>query len=649
MLHRRDIDGLRALAVLPVVLFHAGLGFFPGGFVGVDIFFVISGYLITGIIKPEIDSSRFSVINFYERRARRILPAFFAVLLATEVAGWFLLLPEDYQGFAQSAIAATLFVSNIFFWSQSDNYFDQPAETKPLLHTWSLSVEEQFYVVFPVVIFALSFLVARRKNGSALVAFAIGALTLLSFILAAWATYYKPVAAFYWLPTRAWELMLGALLALGVVKPARRQWVAECAAATGVALILFAALFYGKTTPFPGLSALPPTLGAALILYAGQEGRMTLVGHLLSLWPLHFIGLISYSLYLWHWPLIVFGKFYFGEDADSVVMSSIVLASFVPAALSWRFIEQPFRVKRGSLARGRIFALSGSAIAVAVVCSMGIVETAGFPARFPAAVLSVLDRHQYEEARYGECHLASERHLTARNLCLRGAEGQKASFVLIGDSHAAALAGGIFKAAREVGLAGYQLSDSGWRPTFPYIRLSRDWQDRWMHDQLTEMLENPAISRVLIVVNWGSAIGQRYLASGKVVEGTRAVPAGIVALVQRYPQKHFILLEDTPAARSFGVRNLAYSMLFHRTFDPRISADDYRRERDAQREALRPVSQQSNVSWVSISDALCDAQYCYGQRNGRTIYYDLDHLTTQFAEEHASTLGRLFQDVKAAR
>lgn len=170
-----------------------------------------------------------------------------------------------------------------------------------------------------------------------------------------------------------------------------------------------------------------------------------------------------------------------------------------------------------------------------------------------------------------------------------------------------------------------------------------------MNDQLTEVLENPAISRVLIVVNWGSAIGQRYLANGKVVEGTRAVPAGIMALVRRYPQKHFILLEDTPAARSFGVRNLAYSMLFHRTFDPRISADDYRRERDALREALRPVSQQSNVSWVSISDALCDAQYCYGQRDGRTIYYDLDHLTTQFAEKHASTLGRLFQDVKAAR
>ncbi len=345
MNHRRDIDGLRALAVLPVILYHAGVEFFSGGFVGVDVFFVISGFLITGIIKSEVDAGRFSVINFYERRARRILPAFFMIVAVTAGVGWFTMLPEDYQGFAASAIASALFVSNMFFWAQADNYFDAPAETKPLLHTWSLAVEEQFYLIFPVAILVIMFFISRYRRKDAMLVLIIAAATLLSFAVAVWATSHKPVAAFYWLPSRAWELMLGSLLALGAVKPARRQWHAEAAAFIGVAFIVAAIFGYSRTTPFPGLSALLPTLGAAGILYAGLDGRATVAGRGLSLLPFHFVGLISYSLYLWHWPLIVFNKIYFGEETSPAVVAGVILASFVLATLSWRYVEGPFRKK----------------------------------------------------------------------------------------------------------------------------------------------------------------------------------------------------------------------------------------------------------------------------------------------------------------
>ena len=642
MNHRRDIDGLRALAVLPVILYHAGVEFFSGGFVGVDIFFVISGFLITGIIKSEVDAGRFSIINFYERRARRILPAFFMIVAVTAGVGWFLMLPEDYQGFAASAIASALFASNMFFWAQSDNYFDAPAETKPLLHTWSLAVEEQFYLIFPVAILVIMFFISRYRRKDAMLVFIVAAATLVSFAVAVWATSHKPVAAFYWLPSRAWELMLGSLLALGAVKPARRQWHAEAAALIGVAFIMAAIFGYSKTTPFPGLSALLPTLGAAGILYAGLDGRLTVAGRGLSLLPFHFVGLISYSLYLWHWPLIVFSKIYFGEETSPAVVAGVILASFVLATLSWRYVEGPFRKKTPRLTRARIFSLSGAAVALTVVLSVGIVWRDGFPGRLSPRVEAVMGRHQYEDARYGECHRASELRLKADDLCLRGAPGRAASFVLIGDSHAAALAAGVFAAAKISGVAGYQLTDSGWRPTYPYIRLSRDSQDLWMNEQLAQVLSDKAIDRVVVIVNWAAAVGQTYMLQGKPVAGAEAVPAALVALAQRYPEKKFVLLEDTPWARTFGVRNLAQAMMFDRPFDPKIPVDEYKAEWRRTRDVLRPLERLPNAEWVNISDGLCDERFCYGQRDGETLYYDADHLTSQFAESQADRIARIF-------
>ncbi|MET1026494.1 MAG: acyltransferase family protein [Dongiaceae bacterium] len=340
MKYRRDIDGLRALAVVPVVLFHAGFSGFGGGFVGVDVFFVISGYLITSLIAEEIKNGRFSVLNFYERRVRRIFPALFAVLFCSMVAGYILFLPGDMRSLAASMEAATLFVSNIFLWHES-GYFARAAEMKPLLHTWSLAVEEQFYIIFPVVLW-LSWKWGRHWR---LVTW-VGLIA--SLAISIYGVRMYPEATFYLLPTRAWELLVGAVIALGAVPSIENRPLREMLSLLGVGLIFYAVFAFNHFTRFPGENALLPCLGAVFIIYAGMQGPNTLVARILSLRPIVFVGLISYSLYLWHWPLIVFTKYKNIAPLSGMQSVEIVAASAVIAILSWHFVEKPFRHKKAA-------------------------------------------------------------------------------------------------------------------------------------------------------------------------------------------------------------------------------------------------------------------------------------------------------------
>src|SRR6056297_20083 len=345
MHYRADIDGLRALAVLPVLAFHAGLAPFSGGFVGVDVFFVISGYLIAGLILPRIRAGRFSLLEFYERRARRLLPALFVVMAVSGALAAALFLPAELREFGQSAVAATLFASNVLF-SRETGYFETEAALKPLLHTWSLGVEEQFYLLFPLLLMALA---ARRAGRVALVP-VLAALALASLALAAWAVPRAPAFAFYLLPTRLWELMLGALLAVAPLPALRRRAVREAAAAAGLAAILWAMLRYSEATPFPGPAALLPCLGAALVIHAGASGP-TAVSRALSLGPVVFVGLISYALYLWHWPVLVFAEYAAVRELTTVETGAALALSGVLAALTWRFVERPFRRPAGPIGR----------------------------------------------------------------------------------------------------------------------------------------------------------------------------------------------------------------------------------------------------------------------------------------------------------
>ena len=348
--YRPFIDGLRAVAVLAVLFFHADLGC-GGGYVGVDVFFVISGYLITGLILKDMRRGEFRIVSFWERRVRRILPAVAFIVLSSLVAGWFLLLPQGFKELGESATAQTMLVSNIYFWIKSwigADYFAPPAEVKPLLHTWSLSVEEQFYLLFPFLLIALG----RMSRNSRVPAILL--LAGVSFGASVGCSYWCPTANFYLLPTRAWELLIGAFLAAVSAQRLPSVWLTESLCSVGLLAVLCAVFFYGRSTRFPGLAALLPCGGTALIIWANGE-KLTRVGRVLASRPLVFIGLISYSLYLWHWPMLVFARYWSAGPLPRTQRLLLLLASVMFAFLSWRFVETPFRKRRILKSRVQIF------------------------------------------------------------------------------------------------------------------------------------------------------------------------------------------------------------------------------------------------------------------------------------------------------
>ena len=340
--YRPEIDGLRALAVIPVILFHAGFSIFGGGFIGVDIFFVISGYLITAIIVSEAEGGTFSVAGFYERRARRILPALFLVMVCCLPLVWMWMTPQQAKRFFHSLVATSLFSSNILFWYTS-GYFDTAAEEKPLLHTWSLGVEEQFYLLFPLL------LVVLKKVRPGLTGYVVLFLAILSFGLSEiLARNGSSTANFFLTPTRVWELLIGALIVFASRRetgiPALSLWQKNAISCAGLGLIMFSLFAYDKTTPFPSAYALAPTLGTAMILMFG-DGH-TFVAKLLSSSCMVFIGLISYSAYLWHQPLLAFLRIYSLSKPPQFLFGVVSVVSIGLACLTWYFVERPFRDRR---------------------------------------------------------------------------------------------------------------------------------------------------------------------------------------------------------------------------------------------------------------------------------------------------------------
>lgn len=304
MKYRREIDGLRAVAVVPVVLFHAGFGLFSGGYVGVDVFFVISGYLITTILLSELHDGRFSIVKFYERRARRLLPALFLVMACCLPFAWLWLLPEDMVDFGQSLMAVVGFVSNVLFWREETGYFNTAAELKPLLHTWSLAVEEQFYLLFPL---ALMLLWKLPRTGLFVL---LALVSVISLGIAEWGAHNQPAAAWFLLPTRAWELGIGALAAIHLrnkpLDPQASGGFNQLMSLAGISLIAWAIFFFDDNTPFPGVWGLLPVVGTALVILFATPA--TLGGRLLGTRALVGTGLISYSAYLWHQPLLAFAR-----------------------------------------------------------------------------------------------------------------------------------------------------------------------------------------------------------------------------------------------------------------------------------------------------------------------------------------------------
>lgn len=593
--YRADIDGLRALAIVPVLLFHAGVPGFGGGYVGVDIFFVISGYLITGVIAREIDAGSFSIVHFYERRARRIMPALIAMIAAVLMVASWLYFPDDLRKLPASAVAATLFYSNIHLFFDV-NYFGGGSEIKPLLHTWSLAVEEQFYIGFPAVMI----LIARTASDwrRAIVA----AFALLSFAIALATQAKGDGFAFYWLPPRAWELFAGSLIAL-CVGPPLDQRAREMLAAAGLVAIVFAIVTYTKTTMFPGITALPPVLGAAAIIVAGHGTR---VAQMLAK-PLPVgIGLISYSLYLWHWPVIVFAEY--AGDAKLSDWSSVaaIALSLGLAVASWRWIERPFRDPRRYKQKA-IFAWTGAGMIMLCAASLALAATDGWPSRFSPQSLRYLAATKDISPMRDACHDADP--ARGRPVCTLG-DANNPDALLWGDSHGVEYAYALATRPDRTGHGLVQMTHSSCPPVIGYS-IPQPKCDAQNAATIARIRADRRIKTVYLAAFWLAYAETKPPAFWAALDGT------IATLVK---EGRRVVIIGPVASNSFDVpRALAHG---------RTVSGMTRAELVARTKQLHIVAQRwptTAVVFVDPADVLCGTQTCDIVRSGAPLFFDSHH------------------------
>jgi len=467
MKYRAEIDGLRALAVLPVMFFHAGFPGFSGGFVGVDVFFVISGYLISTIIISEMAEGKFSIVTFYERRARRILPPLFFVMTACLPFAWLLLTPNDLKDFGQSLVAVSTFSSNFLFWLES-GYFDSSGELKPLLHTWSLAVEEQYYILFPI------FLMLTWRLGFKWILGLLILLFLLSLGFAHWSAFNMPSAGFYLLPTRVWELLIGVFAAfyLKYNTHSKTHSVNQILSLLGLSLIIYAIVIFDDKTPFPSLYALVPTLGTALLIISAVPN--TLAHKLMSFSPIVGIGLISYSAYLWHQPLFAFARHQqFGQTSD-LLLAMLFFISILFAWFSWRYVEKPFRDKtRTTQLLIFSFSLSGiiimSLIGGFLHLSKGVTSRVSFSDELSSSLLPPSLDNCIENLVPDSTY---QKGSTVDNWgCYIGTQKPNIDFIVFGDSHSLSLISLLDKIGKERNISIFHTGSSG---CLPFIGIYAD-------------------------------------------------------------------------------------------------------------------------------------------------------------------------------
>lgn len=633
--YRPDIDGLRAVAVLAIVFFHLGIDAFGGGYVGVDIFFVISGFLITTIIAREIRDGSFTIARFYERRVRRILPALVVVLIATLGAGLVILPPEQLDELAQSALATSVFSSNFFFFAGA-GYFDGPSEAKPLLHTWSLAVEEQYYILFPL----LMLLIARRAGGR--FTLPVGCLALASFAACALYTSSDETAAFFLIPFRAWELLIGSLLALGAVPAVHSRRFRTALAAAGLAMVLASVFSFTPLTTFPGVAAALPTLGTAAIIHAGTHGDNA-IGRALSVRPMVFVGLVSYSLYLWHWPVIVYAKLYLiNEMTDGENALAFVIAMLL-AVLSWRFVEAPFRDRRRFGPRSRLFAGAAMVTAVVMAGAVAIVHSDGLPDRDLSGEMRAIAAVDPGWQHWKYCEELGEERNDDPELCGIGAEERSPTFLLWGDSHALAMASGINLKAMEHGKGGLIAVRTACPPLLGIDRAGRD-SCRVFNDAILRRLERePGIDTVILAARWTMAApGTRYKeepGSDVILEDRESGEGGNAELMERGLARtldalqalgrRVVLVGQVPEV-GFDVPSANYSArLTGRDVSDMIAprVDEYRERVAVSSDILARARAGRAVEFLDPAPSLCDAARCRVVEEGMPLYRDDNHLS----------------------
>ncbi len=642
MKYRPEVDGLRALAVIPVILFHAGLSLLSGGFVGVDIFFVISGYLITSIILSEMQQGTFSIINFYERRARRILPLLFVVIFFSFIGAWLWLLPEDMKDFSQSLVAVVSFSSNILFMQES-GYWGAVNELKPLLHTWSLAVEEQFYIIFPLFLL-LAWKIRKRWIAVSLVIIVF----VLSLTFAHIGAYKMPIPTFFLLITRAWELIIGAGIAyyFFTTRDANRALLSnntanEIMSLIGLGMIIYAIFCFDKSTPFPSLYALVPTVGAGLIILfsTGKTG----VGRLLSTRVFVGIGLVSYGAYLWHQPLLAFTRYneIFANQDGGATLIFIALLSLPLAYITWRWVEKPFR-KKGLFNRKIIFI--ASIIGSVIFGGLGVLGHIknGFPERFTPDVLSI---YYTNNGSLERCDEGTFRR--SGSTCIIGDVNVAPSAALLGDSHSSMLTKSLDEILKNKHASMVVYAQS-WCP--PLLDFATDNVNKvpvcreFMTNAFGDITKNTAIESVILAAEWpnytkgirpGTDIDQAYytdeISSEKSLkENHTAFTRSVDRTLKILSKKKVIFITSVPEYEVDVPVALAKLQRKGETELPvqyRISLSDYNERNKEVMSSLADNNAGERAKIIDASTLFCKQQYCDYYDGKSSLYDDSNHLT----------------------
>ena len=602
--YRPDIDGLRAIAVLMVLgshLSHASTGKMSGGYIGVDIFFVISGYLITGAVWRDLQKGRFSLAGFYERRIRRIFPALLVVLAVSTLGVFLLFPPAQLVAYSYSLLAALLSYANFYFATQ-EGYF-APSYTQVLQHTWSLGVEEQFYLVLPLCMMLISKWPLRS------IKWFLGACWMLSFAWSCVLVFRDVNATFYMPYTRAWELLSGSLLAMGLFPAITRRWMREILASVSLLILLGCMMGYSSSTLFPGPNAFIVCLASVMLLKVGETGQ-TLVTRPLSSKPATFIGLISYSLYLWHWPILVFlhlGLRHGWNGRIGWQRAPIALACVGLAYLSWRFVEQPFRSGRWKrLPRKQIFAWSGAAGAVVAALAIGFIVDRGVQSRFsPRAIELSHFLGAPAQMNTGVCFYASASEPLQSSKCLTPVPGRK-NVLLLGDSHAAMLWYALKRNLPEVNLM--QLNGGGCVP-FPGNKDSKNCAriSRFLFEQY---LPKAVPDRVVLSVRW------HELKEAKLVE----------PLLQHFAALHVPVYIVGPSPEYEGPLPLLLA-LGMKYSHPELAQSATVPEGAADSELAQYFAGRPGVTYLSVYQKLCAGNAC-------REYTDNAHTTPMLTDDN---------------
>lgn len=644
--YRSDIDGLRALAVLSVIFFHLDMPVISGGFVGVDIFFVISGFLITSIIAREIESNKFSFVEFWCRRVRRILPASLLVVAVCLLAGYFLLTPADYVALAKSAKQQAFFLSNVYFL-ENTGYFDSDASTLPLLHTWSLAIEEQFYLVLPLALVLIQKYFPNKRL------FVFTAVLLCSFAVSVVLIEDRPSSVFFLLHTRAWELMAGGLLAILPKRVVLPQRTGHLLAWFCLIVLLTCIALYNEQTVFPSYTAAPVVLATVGLIWVHMSHK-TFVSKALSWRPVVMVGLISYPLYLWHWPLIAFYSYRNMDEPSTPDKALMLLATFLLATATWWIVEEPIR-------RKRILDSTKSLLITAAVCVLALVATAdyiakndGFSARLPDEALkyTAFGTRTAEQER---CANLSQEEIDGGNLCLYENKDNSAAKLLVwGDSHAYTVLPQLRDAAKNAGVD-LLFSSKGGCPPFTGLDFLRSSCQRY-NEVIYAQLKALGLTDILLVARWSIYINgnpskpedREIFTPALIAERKQQLSSQFKAQIEHFSQLGVTVwvMNEVPTQPFDTIRQLTKLAMLESPIEQLSSVSPsthVKNQRDVVEIFESPEF--SAVKFLATEQLLCTAAVCSAFDADVAYYTDDNHLSNTGAKKLRPLLFNMLADI----